>query len=122
MDSCRLLPLKPPGTPLTDHIHGMLLTCYNSGHGIGETSPHEVSSFDQRGRPIPSDGSFIDRAGWMYDSRREDKKQLFWVPKENRGGFWWPRNTTVIHRTVTKIDFSRFAHGENWTECHTDTD
>ncbi|KLO06418.1 hypothetical protein SCHPADRAFT_838103, partial [Schizopora paradoxa] len=47
----------------------------------------------------------------------EDAKVLFWVPEENRDGFWFPRNTAVIHKTVTKIDFSSFVHGENWAEC-----
>ncbi len=56
----------------------------------------------------------------MHDSRTEDSKRLFWVPKENRGGFWWPRNIAVMHLTVTRIDFARFAHGDKWTECRLD--
>ncbi len=49
----------------------------------------------------------------MYNSWRDNNaSMLFWVPKENRDGFWWPQNTVVIHCNVTKVDFSRFAHGE----------
>jgi len=85
--------------------------------GISEISPTETISLDRHGHPVLSDASFIDEDGWMYDSRKEGKRRLFWVPKENRGGFWWPRNTAVIHRTVTRIGFSHFVHGENWAEC-----
>ncbi len=54
----------------------------------------------------------------MYDSWRADKRRLFWVPEENRGGFWWPQNTSVIYETVTRIDFSQFVHGNDWAESH----
>jgi len=91
-----------------------------AGQDITDKAPYEPSSLDRRGRPVFSNGSFINEDGWMCDSRREDQRRLFWVPKENRGGFWWPRNTAVIHRTVTKFDFSHFAHGENWTGCRSD--
>jgi len=90
-------------------------------HSIAEApaSPMETFSLDQRGCPVLSDTSFIDKDGWMFDSRREDRIRLFWVPDENRGGFkfWWPQNTAVIARTITKIDFTRFVHGDNWAEC-----
>ncbi len=57
----------------------------------------------------------------MRDSRGEDSRRLFWVPKENRKFFWRPRNTAVIVADiVTKFDFSRFVHGDNWTECCSD--
>jgi len=86
-------------------------------HKITEKAPNEAGFLYRRGCPILSDGSYIDQDGWMRDSRGEDSRRLFWVPHVNRVGFWWPRNTAVIARTVTKIDFSRFAHGENWAEC-----
>lgn len=47
---------------------------------------------------------------------------LFWLPPEHRNGFWWPRNTAVMARNVTRIDFSRFVHGESWGRCRTDKD
>jgi len=87
---------------------------------IMEISPNEaISSFlDQRGSPVLSDTSYIDEEGWMRDSRREDSRRLFWVPEENREFFWWPRNTAVIVKNiVTRVDFPRFVHGDNWAEC-----
>ncbi len=84
---------------------------------ISEISPNEPTFLDHHGCPVLGDGSFIDGDGWMYDSWGEDLRRLFWLPKENRTGFWWPRNTAVIHNTVTRIDLSRFAHGNNWAEC-----
>ncbi|KLO08970.1 hypothetical protein SCHPADRAFT_908168 [Schizopora paradoxa] len=42
---------------------------------------------------------------------------LLWVPEENREFFCFPRNLVVIHKKATRIDFSRFVHGENWAEC-----
>ncbi|KLO04488.1 hypothetical protein SCHPADRAFT_1003285 [Schizopora paradoxa] len=72
---------------------------------------------DQHGCRVLSDDCYIDRAGWLWDSHGEDAKVLLWVPKENRDGFWFPRNTAVIHQNVTKIDFRHFVHGENWAEC-----
>jgi len=88
-------------------------------HRIAETlaSPMETITLDRRRCPVLSDGSYIDEDGWMRDSRGEDSKRLFWVPRESRGGFWWPRNTAVIARTITKIDFTRFVDGDNWAEC-----
>ncbi len=85
-----------------------------------EISPNEaISGFlDQHGSPVLTNASYIDKDGWMRDSRRENLRPLFWVPEENRGGFWWPRNTAVIARTVTQIDFSHFVHGDHWAECH----
>ncbi|KLO08317.1 WD40 repeat-like protein [Schizopora paradoxa] len=76
-----------------------------------------VSNLDQRGNLVLSDNCYIDYDGWLWDSHGKDAKVLFWVPKRNRGGFWFPRNTAVIHNNVTKIDFSKFVHGENWAEC-----
>ena len=78
---------------------------------------NEAFGLVQRGNPVVRDEWYIDEYGWMRDSRREDAKILFWVPKENRTGFWFPRNTAVIHKHVTKIDFSRFVHGEDWAQC-----
>lgn len=75
---------------------------------------------DLHGHPVLSDKSFMDKNGWVYDAQGENARALFWVPEENRGGFRWPRNTTIIHRSVTKIDFNHFAHDENWTECRMD--
>jgi len=80
-------------------------------------SPMETISVDQRGCPVLSDRSYIDKDGWMRDSRREGSRRLFWVPEENREGFWWPQNAAVMACIVTKIDFSGFVHGDNWAEC-----
>ncbi|KLO05511.1 hypothetical protein SCHPADRAFT_723450 [Schizopora paradoxa] len=76
-----------------------------------------ASNLDQHGCQVLSDDCYIDEDGWLWDSHGEDAKVLFWVPEENRAGFWFSRNTAVIHKNVTKIDFSRFVHGENWVEC-----
>ena len=78
---------------------------------------NEAFGVVQGGNTVARDEWYIDEDGWMRDSRREDAKILFWVPKENRRVFWLPRNTMVIHKNVTKIDFSRFVHGENWPQC-----
>ncbi|KLO04395.1 hypothetical protein SCHPADRAFT_840647 [Schizopora paradoxa] len=80
-------------------------------------SQYVAFNLDQRGNPVLSDDCYIDEDGWLWDSHGEDAKILFWVPKENRGGIWFPRNTAVIHKHVTKFDFSRFVHGENWAKC-----
>jgi len=77
-------------------------------------------SLDQPRCPVLSDGSYIDKDGWMRDSRGEDSRRLFWVPARNRAGFWWPRNTAVMARIVTQIDFTRFVHGGNWSECRSE--
>ncbi len=77
----------------------------------------EKVSLDRHRCPVLSDASYIDEDGWMHDSRREGSRRLFWVPEENRDGFWCPRNTAVMARIVTKIDFSGFVHGDNWAEC-----
>ena len=86
-----------------------------------EKSPDEAISLDRRGCPVLSNVSYIDKDGWMRDLRNDGSSVLFWVPKENRKFFWWPRNTAVIARgIVTRIDFTRFAHGDNWVECRSE--
>ena len=82
-------------------------------------SQNEEFGLGQRGNSVVREW-YIDKGGWLWDSRREDAKILFWVPEEYRGGFWFPcfpRDTIIIHKRVTEIDFSRFVHGENWTQC-----
>lgn len=76
---------------------------------------------DLHGHPVLSDESFIDENGWMFDSQRGNARILFWVPEENREWFIRPPNTAIIaNKIVTKIDFSRFVHGEDWMDCYTD--
>ncbi|KLO08319.1 WD40 repeat-like protein [Schizopora paradoxa] len=69
------------------------------------------------GFPVLSDESYIDEDGWLRSSRRVDASVLLWVPKENQVGFWFPRNTAVIYKNATKVDFTRFVYGGNWAEC-----
>ncbi len=111
---------RPPGT-LSDYLY--LRNDPNKIHQPSTGSRKhwhllwKTISLDRRGHPVLNDGSFIDEDGWMFDTRREGSRRLFWVPYENRRGFWWPRNTAVMAQTVTKLDFTRFVHGDKWTEC-----
>ena len=96
----------------------MLLTTLTGAWDVS-TGKSQNGAFGlvQRGNPVVRDEWYIDADGWLWDSHREDAKILFWVPKGDREFFWYPRNTAVIHKHVTKIDFSRFVHGENWAQC-----
>ncbi len=60
--------------------------------------------------------------GEADSSENDDDPCMFWLPQENRDGFWWPGNTAVMARNVTKIDFSQFKHGESWHLCRTTED
>jgi len=60
------------------------------------------------------DQSSLHHHGWIHNPHSE---LLFWLPPQNRSGLWWPNNTVVIGRSSTKIDFSKFIHGDNWTHC-----
>lgn len=82
-----------------------------------ERVQYTPEDLDQSGYPVLTEESYIDEDGWLWDSQREDANVLLWVPKENRQMFPLPPIITVIHRKVTKIDFSRFVHGGNWAEC-----
>ena len=52
--------------------------------------------------------------GWILGPNSE---LLFWVPPSLRVGLWWPRNTAVIAKVSTKLDFTLFCHGKSWTQC-----
>ncbi|KAF7977771.1 hypothetical protein HWV62_2653 [Athelia sp. TMB] len=59
-------------------------------------------------------------SGWMVDSAGG---LLFYVPHELRAGLCWPDETAVIFTAdmrsrMTKLDGSRFVHGEGWARCH----
>ena len=92
-----------------------------NGDGNSSSVDFDPESLDSSGRPVLGDDAFIDEDGWMHSSRQDGGVRLFWVPKENRECIWWARNTAVIRETVTKLDFRRFVHGENWTQCRTST-
>jgi WD40 repeat protein len=59
---------------------------------------------------------FLLQDGWAL---RPEQELLFWVPPANRGALYSPRNTFVIGRNPTIIDFSNYVHGEAWEECKT---
>ena len=52
--------------------------------------------------------------GWIHGSNSE---LLFWVPPLFRDGLWRPRNTVVIAKVSTRLDFNSFVHGNSWTQC-----
>ncbi|KZP14106.1 hypothetical protein FIBSPDRAFT_752311, partial [Athelia psychrophila] len=53
--------------------------------------------------------------GWMQNTFT---KYLFWVPPTYRTGLWRPDDTVVIAEHSTRLDLTRFVHGENWAQCH----
>ncbi|KAF7974185.1 hypothetical protein HWV62_13223 [Athelia sp. TMB] len=59
-------------------------------------------------------------SGWMTNRAGD---LLFYIPPELRAGLWWPDDTTVITTAstrATKLDASRFVHGEDWARSHTE--
>ena len=89
--------------------------------GYGSSVDLNSEALDSRSCPVLGDNPFIDEDGWMRSSRRDGADRLFWVPEENREYCWGNGNIGVIHSDVTKFDFRRFVHGENWTQCCTST-
>ncbi len=77
---------RPPGTSLTDYIHGIPLTCCSSrGQDYGnfsERSSFKFLDLDRRGNPVLSDTSYIDEGGWMRDSRGENRDGSFGCRKK----------------------------------------
>ncbi|KAF7984956.1 hypothetical protein HWV62_9893 [Athelia sp. TMB] len=53
--------------------------------------------------------------GWMQNFPTE---LLFWVPPAYRAGLWRPYNTLLISEQSTRLDLSRFAHGNDWARCY----
>jgi len=64
--------------------------------------------------PDPFTSECILKNGWVMTPKKE---LLFWVPPSNRKGLWWPRNTAVISETSTKLDLTKFEHGDSWEKC-----
>jgi hypothetical protein len=52
--------------------------------------------------------------GWVLGSQSE---LLFWVPPTHRIGLWAPRNTAIMGRHTTRLDFHHFVHGKDWQQC-----
>ena len=74
----------------------------------------QVAFNDAENTRMFTDQSTLDFDGWIQGPHSE---LLFWVPPQNRAGLWWPSNISVLARSSTKIDFSRFLHGDRWTRC-----
>jgi len=94
---------------------------------IGFEGSSEYTQFcfmDGRRRPTIGDWSYVDDDGWVRNKSESggyDPLQ-FWLPPANRKGFWWPRNSAVMTENVTRVDLSRFVHGEEWHLCRTSGD
>ncbi|KAH7922058.1 WD40 repeat-like protein [Leucogyrophana mollusca] len=76
--------------------------------GISPPSLSEHST-----RTIDDSQWTLDR-GWVRNSKSE---LLFWVPPWARAGLWFPRNSLVLSKHLTKLDLARFVHGTSWTKC-----
>ncbi|KLO14925.1 WD40 repeat-like protein [Schizopora paradoxa] len=97
----------------------------DDGVAIPKSATH-FAFFDGVGNPCIGDWSTVSWTGWVLglgDSDDDDKSEalVFWLPPENQTGFWMPRNSAVMSRCTTRIDFSRFMHGENWERCRTES-
>ncbi|KAJ7186244.1 hypothetical protein GGX14DRAFT_485608, partial [Mycena pura] len=53
--------------------------------------------------------------GWVFSSTGE---LLFWLPHENRIGFWMPLNKLLIGRQQTLLSYNKFAYGTEWAKCY----
>ncbi|KAF9457442.1 hypothetical protein BDZ94DRAFT_1314195 [Collybia nuda] len=62
-----------------------------------------------------SNGISLDYNNWACGPNGE---LLFWVPPWNKN-FTSPRNTLVIGKYATVVDYSQFVHGPRWAECKT---
>ncbi|KAF7980465.1 hypothetical protein HWV62_37934 [Athelia sp. TMB] len=70
-----------------------------------------------RGEGLPQSLRLLE-SGWMVNGAGD---LLFNVPHELRAGLWWADDKTAITTAdtrVTKLDASRFVHGEDWARCH----
>ncbi|KZS88473.1 hypothetical protein SISNIDRAFT_490073 [Sistotremastrum niveocremeum HHB9708] len=76
-------------------------------------SEEEVNSAeDELQRSFPR----IQHDGWVR-SEDDPPKLLCWLPLHYRPIFQWSRCRKIIGQEALYIDFSRFEHGERWTNC-----
>ncbi|KAF8662700.1 hypothetical protein AX16_001142 [Volvariella volvacea WC 439] len=114
--------------PFNGHTSGVYhMTLTPSGKRIVSCSDDEcIRVWDAEGlEGIEDDPADVDPAtltaefssyshlknGWVVAA---NGALLFWVPPWHRDGLWWPRSSAVICERPTKLDLSRFVHGESW--------
>jgi WD40 repeat protein len=87
---------------------------------LNETRNTQVSSkmdlcFDPMLTSFKDDSMLVN--GWIIGPNEE---LLFWLPPSLRARLWWPRNTAVISKVSTKLDFTSFCHGNSWAQYKDD--
>jgi WD40 repeat protein len=85
------------------------------GHSGGPKNIHNAQSINSTtctSSRFGDTSKLVD--GWILGPNLE---LLFWVPPSLCIGLWWPRNTVVIAKVSTKLDFKSFCHGNSWAQC-----
>ncbi|KAJ7220611.1 hypothetical protein GGX14DRAFT_353939, partial [Mycena pura] len=52
---------------------------------------------------------------WVLSTNDE---LMFWLPPDNRAGFWFPQNTLIIGGEQTQFSYEHFVHGNDWVKCY----
>ncbi|KAJ7114805.1 hypothetical protein C8R44DRAFT_709944 [Mycena epipterygia] len=90
----------------------------NAGHGgaseSGKYCAHGLlRSMCSKSTSVPLQCAIVH--GWVSCHPGE---LLFWLPRPQRSGFWWPPTTLVINRQQTMLCYDNFVHGTEWTRCY----
>jgi WD40 repeat protein len=124
LDGARLVSAAYNGTVrVWDVIRLLKLAASESkaqGQGQNKDDTHATLSERDSGK-VFRDTSHPDSTGWIKGPN-SDSELLIWIPPIHRAGLWTPSSVMTIAPVSTKLDFSRFAGGELWTECYGDKD
>ena len=90
---------------LSSHMRTHLAVLISAGGGLALSSHLVVQQF----KSGSSDG-------WVASA--SDDHLLFWVPPPYRGRVCGIESLVICGKHATRLDFSRFVHGSNWTQCY----
>jgi len=74
---------------------------------------YDMADLAAKHRNAPHEYASVPRDGWMVG---QDDELLIWVPLEHRYGLC-PSQVETMWGWATKVDFSNFKFGTEWTEC-----
>jgi WD40 repeat protein len=111
LDRSPTTPCKPETIPLTNTWCNRAI-CFSSNLQHALQNPAELlqSTSDHRLNSTPASRN----DGWMMGA---DRRLLFWVPPASREQPIDSLGTLLMIPSGQKIDLSRMAHGENWSNC-----
>ena len=104
-------------TPSRDRM----LRIWDVPAAFGQKRVHDdLASDDPKSEIVNFDSAWIDIDGWAVCTNGDggNPSRLICVPQIHRNRMCRPSNVCCVGEQVqTRLDFTNFVHGKNWTKC-----